>query len=183
MPEPPLCRRRQRLASRAHPQFPLAPAAAPGVRSATVTGRPLTGRTALITGAAGGIGSAYARGLAEAGAAVVLADIRTDAAARAARAIAADGHRAIHAEIDVTSESSWATAVSAVAGELGGIDISVNNAALMAEITTSDMLEITVDEWDRVHRVNLTGPLLGIRAVVPGMRERGWGRIINQSSA
>ena len=83
----------------------------------------------------------------------------------------------------MTSEPSWTSAVARVARELGGIDILVNNAALMAEISTSDMLEISIEEWDLVHRVNLTGPLLGIRAVVPHMREQGWGKIINQSSA
>jgi NAD(P)-dependent dehydrogenase (short-subunit alcohol dehydrogenase family) len=52
----------------------------------------------------------------------------------------------------------------------------------MKEITTADMLEVTIEEWDLIHRVNLTGPLLGIRASVPYMRENGYGKIINQSS-
>jgi NAD(P)-dependent dehydrogenase (short-subunit alcohol dehydrogenase family) len=137
----------------------------------------------MVTGAGGGIGSVYARALAEAGAAVALADIALEPARAAAEAIAADGHRAIAVQCDVTSEAAWQAAVAQTAAELGGVDILVNNAALMAEITTSDMLEITIEEWDRVHLVNLTGPLLGVRAVVPHMREQGWGKIVNQSSA
>jgi NAD(P)-dependent dehydrogenase (short-subunit alcohol dehydrogenase family) len=142
----------------------------------------LDGHVALVTGAAGGIGSAYARGLAQAGAAVAVADIRGDAAAQVADALQADGHSALAVQLDVTSPDSWTATTEHINAELGGLDILVNNAALMAEITTSDMLEITLEEWDRVHRVNLTGPLLGIRAAVPYMRERGWGKIINQSS-
>lgn len=142
----------------------------------------LVGHVALVTGAAGGIGSAYARGLAEAGAAVGVADIRADAATEVAQALRANGHRATALELDVTSAESWTQATARLETELGGVDILVNNAALMAEITTSDMLEISLEEWDRVHRVNLSGPLLGIRAAVPYMRERGWGKIINQSS-
>jgi NAD(P)-dependent dehydrogenase (short-subunit alcohol dehydrogenase family) len=143
----------------------------------------LAGRVALVTGAGGGIGAAYSRGLAEVGAAVALADIRLDAAREAADAIVSAGLRAIPVELDVTSEDSWQAALERTRSELGGgVDVLVNNAALMAEITTHDMLEISIEEWDRVHRVNLTGPLLGVRAVVPHMRERGWGKIINQSS-
>jgi NAD(P)-dependent dehydrogenase (short-subunit alcohol dehydrogenase family) len=145
--------------------------------------RPLARHTALVTGGAGGIGSAYARGLAQAGAAVAVADIRLDGAQKVVDALTADGHQALAVKCDVTSEESWAAAVTTVGAALAGVDILVNNAALMAEITTSDMLEIGIDEWDRVHRVNMTGPLLGIRAVVPHMRDQGWGKIVNQSSA
>jgi NAD(P)-dependent dehydrogenase (short-subunit alcohol dehydrogenase family) len=142
----------------------------------------LEGHVALVTGAAGGIGSAYARGLAEAGASIAVADIRGDEAHRVADDLAAAGHRALAIELDVTRPESWKAAAQRANAELDGLDILVNNAAVMAEITTGDMLEISIEEWDRVHRVNLTGPLLGIRALVPYMRERGWGKIINQSS-
>ncbi len=142
----------------------------------------LEGKVALVTGAAGDIGAAYSRALAEAGAAVALADIRHDGAQAAADAIAADGHSAVAVGLDVTSPESWQAATTQLATELGALDILVNNAALMAEITTADMLEISLEEWDRIHRVNLTGPLLGVRAAVPYMREKGWGKIINQSS-
>lgn len=143
---------------------------------------PLDGRVALVTGGAGGIGSAYCAGLAAAGAAVAVADIRIDQAERVAAELTGAGHRAVALECDVTSPDSWQHAVGRADAELGGVDVLVNNAALMAEISTTDMLEISIEEWDRVHRVNLTGPLLGVRAVVPGMRAKGWGKIVNQSS-
>jgi NAD(P)-dependent dehydrogenase (short-subunit alcohol dehydrogenase family) len=152
-------------------------------RPTATSDHPLAGLVALVTGAGGGIGSVYARGLADAGASVALADIQLDAARAAAEAIAAEGHRSLAVKCDVASEQSWAAALSQVEAQLGGVDILVNNAALMAEITTNDMLEISIEEWERVHRVNLTGPLLGVRAVVPHMRTQGWGKIINQSSA
>jgi NAD(P)-dependent dehydrogenase (short-subunit alcohol dehydrogenase family) len=142
----------------------------------------LDGRVALVTGAAGGIGSAYSRALTEAGASVAMADIRYDGAQAEASAIAGDGGRTLAIELDVTSPESWEAATARVVEELGGLHILVNNAALMAEVTTSDMLEISLEEWDLIHRVNLTGPLLGIRAAVPHMRDNGWGKIVNQSS-
>jgi NAD(P)-dependent dehydrogenase (short-subunit alcohol dehydrogenase family) len=137
---------------------------------------------ALVTGAGGGIGAAYSSALAEAGAAVALADIDGPSARAAADAIAVDGHRAVAIDLDVTSPEAWQAATRQVADELGGLDILVNNAALMKEVTTADMLEVTIEEWDLIHRVNLTGPLLGIRASVPYMRENGYGKIVNQSS-
>ena len=143
---------------------------------------PLDGRVALVTGAGGGIGAAYARALAAHGAAVALTDIAHENVVAATRAIAADGHRVIAVDLDVTSEADWAAASGRVVHELGGLDILVNNAALMREVTTADMLEVPLQEWDAIHRVNLNGPLLGIRACVPYMRERGYGKIVNQSS-
>lgn len=139
-------------------------------------------KVALVTGAGGGIGTAYARALCEHGAKVALADIAHDNVVAAADAIAADGHQAIPVDLDVTSEDEWARATALTAERLGGLDILVNNAALMKEVTTADMLEVPMEEWTAIHRVNLNGPLLGIRASVPYMREKGYGKIINQSS-
>ena len=145
--------------------------------------QPLKGKAAIVTGAAGGIGRAYARGLAEAGAAVVLADVRGDAAAEQAAALAADGYDAIGVQVDVTSEESTLAMARQTAERFGSVDILVNNAALMAEVMTAGQLTtIPLDMWHRTLDVNLTGPFLCTRAVVPYMKEKGYGKIINQSS-
>ena len=145
--------------------------------------QPLKGKAAIVTGAAGGIGRAYARGLAEAGAAVVLADIRGEAAAEQAAAIAADGYEAIGIQVDVTSEESTLAMARQTSERFGSVDILVNNAALMAEIMTRGQLTTNpLEMWHRTLDVNLTGPFLCTRAVVPYMKEKGYGKIINQSS-
>jgi NAD(P)-dependent dehydrogenase (short-subunit alcohol dehydrogenase family) len=146
--------------------------------------RELEGKVAIVTGSGNplGIGAAYARGLAEAGAAVVVADIRADGARAVADALAADGLRAVGVGVDITSEDSTKAMAARAAEEFGGIDILVNNAAMMAEITQVPMMEFSVDEWHRVFDVNLMGAWLCARAVVPSMRERGGGRIVNQAS-
>ena len=145
--------------------------------------QPLKGKAAIVTGAAGGIGRAYARGLAEAGAAVVLADIRGEAAAEQAAAIAADGYEAIGIQVDVTSEESTLAMARQTSERFGSVDILVNNAALMAEIMAGGQLTtIPLEMWHRTLDVNLTGPFLCTRAVVPYMQDKGYGKIINQSS-
>ena len=144
--------------------------------------QPLSGKVAIVTGAGGGIGRAYARGLAEAGASVVLADIAVDAARTAAAAIEADGYPALAVPVDVTDEASVEEMARAAAEAFGSVDVLVNNAALMAEIMGSTLTTVPLDEWQRTLAVNLTGPLLCTRAVVPYMKERGYGKIVNQTS-
>jgi NAD(P)-dependent dehydrogenase (short-subunit alcohol dehydrogenase family) len=144
---------------------------------------PLDGKVAIVTGAGGGIGRVYARGLAAAGAAVVLADVTTGSAEEGAAEITASGGRAIAVTTDVTSEDSVDELAAKTAEAFGRIDVLVNNAALMAEITAGDGLTgISLDLWNKVLAVNLTGPLLCTRAVIPHMRELGYGKIVNQSS-
>jgi NAD(P)-dependent dehydrogenase (short-subunit alcohol dehydrogenase family) len=144
--------------------------------------QPLAEKVAIVTGAAGGIGRAYARGLAEAGASVVLADIAGDAARAAAAELEADGYAALAVEVDVTDEASVEALAATTADTFGSVDVLVNNAALMAEITGSTLTTVPLDEWHRTLAVNLTGPLLCTRAVVPHMKERGYGKIVNQTS-
>jgi NAD(P)-dependent dehydrogenase (short-subunit alcohol dehydrogenase family) len=142
----------------------------------------LAGKVAIVTGAAGGIGAVYARALAEAGAAVVAADLRADGAQRTAEALAKDGFAALGLAVDVADPASTQAMAEAARRQFGGIDILVNNAALMAEIPHAPLAGYPLDWWDRVLRVNLTGALLCAQAVIPSMRERGGGKIINQSS-
>ena len=142
----------------------------------------LQGKTAIVTGGGGGIGREYGRALAEAGASVVLADLNGDASEAAARELATDGRRVIGVRTDVTSEESTLAMARAAVDAFGGIDILVNNAALMSELPQASLIEFPLDWWERVLAVNLTGPLLCARACAPSMIERGGGKIVNQSS-
>jgi NAD(P)-dependent dehydrogenase (short-subunit alcohol dehydrogenase family) len=142
----------------------------------------LDGKVAVVTGGAGGIGTEYCRALATAGAKVVLADLDGERAASAAAALSDEGLQVVGVEADVTSEESTLAMAATTSEHFGGIDILVNNAALMAELPQVPLLEFPLDWWDRVLRVNLTGALLCSRACVPSMIERGGGKIINQSS-
>lgn len=144
----------------------------------------LHGKVAIITGSgsAGGIGAVYARGLAEAGASVVVADLNGDGAQVVAEALRAEGFSAVGVQVDISDQESVAAMAAAAVDAFGGIDILVNNAAMMAEITQVPLIDLSLQEWNRVLAVNLTGALLCCQAVVPHMRARGGGRIVNQSS-
>jgi NAD(P)-dependent dehydrogenase (short-subunit alcohol dehydrogenase family) len=142
----------------------------------------LDGKVAVVTGAAGGIGEAYARALGAAGAAVVLADINGEKADAAAATVGRDGIRALGVEVDITDAEAARRMADAASAEFGGIDILVNNAALMVEIPRSTLSELDLDWWDRVMAVNVKGALICSQACVPSMIERGGGKIINQSS-
>lgn len=143
----------------------------------------LTGKVAVITGGAGGIGVVYGEALAEAGAAVVLADLDEAAAQAVADDLAAKGHRAVGVAVDVRSAESAQAMAAAAVEHFGGIDILINNAAIMVDLPPYGLGNIPVDEWDRVIDVNLRGPLLCTQAVVPAMEARGGGRIVNGLSA
>lgn len=143
----------------------------------------LTGKVAVITGGAGDIGRVYAQGLCEAGARVVLADVKQEAAQEAADALKADEFEAIGVAVDVTDEDSTRAMARAATDAFGGIDILVNNAAVMVDLPPFGLSNMPVREWDRVMNVNLRGPLLCSQAVIPSMTERGGGRIINGLSA
>lgn len=145
----------------------------------------LDNKVAIVTGAGGrgnSIGRAYAMGLAQAGAAVVVADINLEGAARVRDEIIAAGGKAIAAGVDITKPDSVQAMTDAAAIAFGGVDILVNNAALMAELKGGSLLDMPNDEWDRIFDVNLTGALNCCKAVVPLMRKRGGGKIINQTS-
>ena len=143
----------------------------------------LDGKVAIVTGGGGSIGGVYGRAFAEAGASVVLADLLGDAAEAAAAALTDDGLAASGVAVDITDPASTAAMAQHAVSTFGGVDILVNNAALMKEIPTADLLELTPEWFDRVMRVNVLGAMLCARAVKPSMVERGGGRIINQVSA
>jgi NAD(P)-dependent dehydrogenase (short-subunit alcohol dehydrogenase family) len=143
----------------------------------------LTGKVAIITGGAGDIGRVYARALCGVGASVVLADLKQDAAQRAADELVADGFRAAGVAVDVSDADSTKAMAAAAVEAFGGVDILINNAAIMVDLPRFGLSNMPAGEWDRVMNVNLKGPLLCTQAVIPSMQERGGGRIINGSSA
>ena len=143
--------------------------------------RRLEDRVAIITGAARGIGQAYAVRLASEGAQIVAADLR-DCGETAAQ-VRGLGRECLAVRADV-GDGADATRLAAAAVErFGRIDVLINNAAMMAELRQSTPFEtIDENEWDRVMAVNVKGPWLCARAVVPVMRRQQKGRIINISS-
>ena len=133
-------------------------------------------KTAIVTGGARGLGEQICRVLAAEGVHVVVADIREDAAKAVAADIERSGGRASVVGVDLTSEQEVTEAVRGVASELGRVDILVNNAG--TDVTTS-IDDLTVAEWDRVVGVNLRGPFLMAKSVLPMMSSRGSGHIVN----
>ncbi|MCK8787305.1 SDR family oxidoreductase [Roseomonas sp. NAR14] len=145
-----------------------------------MSGAPLAGRVAVVTGGASGIGYALAEGLGQRGAAVLVADLR-GAEAAAARLRDA-GIAAAGIDADVASESDTAAMVAAAEREFGGLDILVNNAGIYATLTPQPFERLDIAEWRRVLDVNVIGVFLCCRAALPAMRRRGGGRVINISS-
>lgn len=137
----------------------------------------LSGRTAVVTGAGTGIGEAIARRLATAGARIAVADINDGAAAEVANAI---GSGAFSVALDVTDPQSVSRAVSEVMQVTDGIDILVNNAGLAGK--AAPIWQQTDEDWHRVFAVNIHGPFYLCREVLPAMRARRYGRIVNIAS-
>jgi 3-oxoacyl-[acyl-carrier protein] reductase len=143
-------------------------------------GEDLSARVALVTGASRGIGAAVALRLAEAGAAVAVnyRERAEDAEALVAR-IKSSGGRAIAVAADVSHSVAVTGMVERIARELGPIDILINNAGIAIVRGVDDLTE---DDFDRTILVNLKSAFLCIQAVLPAMRARRWGRIVNISS-
>jgi 3alpha(or 20beta)-hydroxysteroid dehydrogenase len=140
-----------------------------------VVGR-LEGKVAIVTGAARGSGEAIARRFVAEGARVVLADLRDELG----EAVAADlGDRASYLHADVTSEADWISLVATTVEQHGRLDVLVNNAAILL---LKPIVATTVEDYERVFRVNELGPFLGIKAVASAMRDSGGGSIVNISS-
>jgi len=134
---------------------------------------------AIITGGAGGIGEAAARAIARRGVRVAVADLRPAAAEEAAARLRGEALPAEAVTVDVGSDASVRDMVETVLGRWGRIDILVNNAGLES---SRPFLEIGLEEYERVMRVNTTGVWLCCQAVVPVMLRQGSGCIVNVSS-
>jgi len=146
-----------------------------------IMNRPLSGRRALITGSTRGLGLAAAGRLAADGCAVVIHGLDDDAAVEAMRAgIERDhGVRALSSSADLRDPAAIATLVATTLTALEGIDILVNNAVVRH---TAPVEEFTPDDWNDALAVNLSSAFHITRLLLPGMKQRGWGRIINVSS-
>lgn len=136
-------------------------------------------RVAIITGASSGIGAATARKLAAEGIAVSLAARRRERLEALAKEIEESGGECLIVETDVTVRAQVEALVEETVNTFGRVDILINNAGVML---LSYMRNAHVDEWEKMIDVNLKGPLFGIGAVMPIMREQGSGHIINVSS-
>jgi NAD(P)-dependent dehydrogenase (short-subunit alcohol dehydrogenase family) len=138
------------------------------------------GKTALVTGAAGAIGKGVALGLAQCGARVFLTDRKQESVAAAARELASAGHDAAGLAADVTDEAQVKAVVDAAAARFGGaLDILVNVAGMAGQ---KPVEEITEAEWDFVFAVNCKGTFFFIKHVVPFMKARKRGKIVNFAS-
>jgi 3alpha(or 20beta)-hydroxysteroid dehydrogenase len=136
----------------------------------------LDGKVALITGAARGQGEAEARLFVAEGASVVLADVLDEEGAEVAKSL---GKSAAYIHLDVGSESDWAAAVALAESSFGPVNVLVNNAGVLL---FQAIHKTTLEEWERVQRVNVTGTFLGIKSVTPSMTAAGGGSIVNISS-
>jgi 3-oxoacyl-[acyl-carrier protein] reductase len=140
----------------------------------------LAGRRAVVTGGAQGIGRAIAVGFAREDADVAVIDVQDQVAGAGVVSDAeAAGRRGFYVRADVASETEVTAAMTAAAEALGGIDVLVNNAGVVSEYPVAQM---PVTEWDRVMAINLRGPFLCARVVLPAMIAQGRGRIINMAS-
>ncbi len=136
----------------------------------------LAGRHALVTGAGRGIGAAIATTLAAQGAKLTLTGRKREALDRLAAELPAD---TFVATADVTDPAAIDTAFTAAAQALGPVDILVNNAGIAA---SAPFRKMDAEHWNRILAVNLTGVYTCTHAILPGMVERGWGRVVNIAS-
>jgi NAD(P)-dependent dehydrogenase (short-subunit alcohol dehydrogenase family) len=143
----------------------------------------LAGRGAVVTGGGRGIGAATARALAEAGAAVVVAARSAAQLAATAEGLRAGGHQVFEQPCDVTDPAQVARLRQEATAKLAGVgarpDILVNNAGVAH---SAPLRSITLEDWNRLFAVNVTGTFLCTQAFAPAMMEAGWGRVVNVAS-
>lgn len=140
----------------------------------------LEGKIAVVTGSGSGIGRGIAQRFAREGAAVGVWDLNADSAAETAQLISDKGGKALAIEADCANEEAIKAAAEKTRAKFGAINILVNNAGV-APFTP--YMDIQHDEWDRVIAINLKGPHLCIREMLPAMLEAGWGRVVNITSS
>lgn len=146
----------------------------------------LNGSIVFVTGAASGQGKATVRLFAEEGATVIVADRHGDAAEQTAGELRSVGHSAMAVKVDVSDADAVRAAFEAVVEEYGRVDVLVNNAAVgfseNSRLTMANVVDTPLDHWNAILAINLTGPALCAKAVLPLMAEQGSGVIINIAS-
>ena len=144
--------------------------------------KPLRSRNAVVTGSTSGIGLAIARGLADAGANVMLNGFGDAREIDRIRAAIADENdvKALYHSADMSKGVDIASMIREAETQLGSVDILVNNAGIQF---VSPIEDFPIEKWDAILAINLSAAFHAIRAVVPGMKARGWGRIISTASA
>ena len=140
----------------------------------------LEGRKGVVTGGATGIGYAIAKRLIASGATVSLWDVNGEGVEAATLTLAAEGGRPHRVVVDVTDPAAVEAAAKATIEHMGALDILVNNAGIAGP--SKKNWEYTIEEWNEVLAIDLTGVFLCCRAVVPAMMTRGYGRIVNIAS-
>ena len=142
----------------------------------------LTGKTAVITGSTSGIGLAYARAMAREGANIVLNGMgKPEDIEKERSGIESDFKvKAVHSPADMTKPKEIAEMVALGENTFGSVDVLINNAGIQF---VSPIEDFPIEKWDAIIAINLSSAFHGIRAAVPGMKKRGWGRIINTASA
>lgn len=138
------------------------------------------GKVVVVTGAARGLGQEYARQFARRGASVVVSDLRD--CGETIRIIEDEGASGLALKTDVTDATSTAEMAKAAVDRFGGIDVLVNNAALYGSLRFAPFDQLDEDEWDATMNVNVKGIWQCCKAVLPAMKERGAGSIVNISS-
>ena len=140
----------------------------------------LTGQVALVTGGARGLGRGFAQAMASAGAAVAITARTESQINETVKAIKDEGGQAVGFSVDVTDQGGMEEVIKTIESGLGPIDILVNNAGVVSP--TGRDWEIEPDDWWRAMEINVKGPYICTRAILPGMIDRKRGRIVNISS-
>ncbi len=136
----------------------------------------LKGRVALVTGGGRGLGEAICHNLGQAGAVVVCADIREELGQRVALEVQAAGGKARALRLDISDAEQVEPAMQQIGAEYGSLDILINNAGIDITLPVD---EVSVSDWEQVVRVNLHGPFIMSRSVLPRMKQQGRGHIVN----
>lgn len=139
----------------------------------------LKGKVAIVTGGGRGLGEAICRMLSEAGAIAIVADIREELAQKVALEIQADGGKTQALQLDVCNAAQVESAMAEIASQYGQLDILINNAGVDVTLPVD---ELSVQDWERIIAVNLNGPFVMSKFVLPYMKQQGQGHIVNIAS-